>query len=117
MARNPKRGLIVRKRGAARESNKRTLSDRSSMSKTADDKGRVVLGRRFANRAVIVEQLSETEVVVKLARVIPESETWLYENATALASVRKGLAQARGGEVVQGPDLDADDNLATELEG
>jgi hypothetical protein len=117
MARIAKAGIMKVKRGTAGKSSNRRLLDRSLVSKTADDKGRVVLGRRFANRAVIVEQLSETEVVVKLARVIPESEAWLYENAAALGSVRRGLAQARGGEVAEGPDVDADADVAAELEG
>ena len=86
------------------------------VTKTADDKGRVVLGGRFANRVVIIKRLSDTEVVVKLARVIPESEAWLYENAEALAAVRKGLAQARAGELTQGPDVEADATFGTELE-
>lgn len=36
---------------------------------------------------------------------IPEEERWLYENAEALASVRRGLEQAEAGRVVAGPDL------------
>ena len=86
------------------------------LEKTADSKGRVILGGQFANRAVLVEKLSETEVLVKMARVIPEREAWLYENPAALASVRTGLAQARSGEVNSGPDLDADQRLISQLE-
>ncbi len=86
------------------------------VTKTADSKGRIVLGGAFANRPVIVEQVSETEIVIKMARVIPESEAWLYGNAVALNSVRKGLAQARAGEVVKGPELKADEAFAAELE-
>ena len=81
-----------------------------------DSKGRIALGVKFANRSVIVEKLSETEVVVKLARVIAEREAWLYENAEALASVRKGLAQARAGNLSRGPDLNANSQLISELE-
>jgi hypothetical protein len=79
-----------------------------TVTKTADKKGRLVLGGRFANRAIIVQWVSDTEVVLKLARVIPESEAWLYDNAKALASVRAGLAQARAGEFADAPDLAAD---------
>jgi hypothetical protein len=86
------------------------------VTKTADSKGRVVLGRRFANRHLIIEQISETEIVVKMARVIPESEAWMYDNPVALKSVRTGLAQARAGETVQGPDVAADEAFAAELE-
>ena len=82
----------------------------------ADSKGRIALGVKFANRSVIVEKLSETEVVVKLARVIAEREAWLYENAEALAAVRSGLSQARAGDFAAGPDLDAADELASQLE-
>jgi hypothetical protein len=84
--------------------------------KTTDEKSRVVLSKKFANRTVIVEEVSETEVLVKLARVIPEREAWLYENPAALAAVRRGLAQIRAGEVSPGPDLEADAKLVAELE-
>jgi hypothetical protein len=87
-----------------------------SVMKTTDNKGRLVLGGQFANRAVIMERLSETEIMIKLARVIPEREAWLYENPVALSAVRKGLAQARAGTVGQGPDVDADADLAARLE-
>jgi hypothetical protein len=86
------------------------------MAKTTDNKGRVVLGGSFANRQVIIQRLSDTEVVVKLARVIPESEAWLYDNPKALNAVRTGLAQARTGKLAKGPDLDADAKVANELE-
>lgn len=85
--------------------------------KSADAKGRVALGGHFANRAVIVEHRSETEVVVRLARVIPEGEAWLYENPKALGAVRRGLDQARKGKVAkQPPDLKAAAKLAAQLE-
>ena len=85
------------------------------VTKTTDSKGRVALGGKFANRAVILERLSETEIVIKLARVIPEREAWLYEDPAGLAAVRKGLAEARAAKVAQAsPDLDADARLAAE---
>ena len=86
--------------------------------KNADSKGRVTVGDRFANRAVIVEQRSEDKVVVRLARVIPERESWLYENPKALASVRRGHDQARkGGAAKNPPDMKAAAKLAAQLEG
>lgn len=42
--------------------------------KTADSKGRLTLGPKFANRDVIVEQVDDTEVRVILARVVPERD-------------------------------------------
>ena len=84
--------------------------------KTADSKGRIALGGKFANRHVIIEWINETEFVVKMARIIPESEAWLYDNPQALAAVRKGLAQARAGKTTRGPDLNDDAKLIAELE-
>ena len=90
---------------------------RTTRHKSTDAKGRVALGGHFANRAVIVEHRSEDEVVVRLARVIPEREAWLYENPKALASVRRGLDQARKGNVAKNPpDLKKAVKLATQLE-
>lgn len=84
--------------------------------KQTDAKGRLTLGDAFANRTVIVEHHGD-EVVIKLARVIPEREAWLYANGDALNSVRRGLAQARDGKVTRkGPDLAAAAALAEQLE-
>ena len=57
----------------------------------------MTLGGHFASRAVIVDYRIDDEVIVRLARVIPEREVWLYKNPKALASVRRGLDQARKG--------------------
>ncbi len=85
--------------------------------KNTDAKGRVTLGDHFANRAVIVERKSDHEVIVRLARVIPEREAWLYESPKALASVRRGLDQARKGKVAKNPpDMKKAAKLAAQLE-
>ena len=77
--------------------------------KTADSKGRIALGRDYANRPVIIERVSETEIRVIMARVIPEREAWLLENEAARASVLRGLKQARERHFVESPpDLGAD---------
>jgi hypothetical protein len=84
--------------------------------KTADSKGRVTLGRRFANKPVIIREVDKTEVVVTLARVIPEREAWLFHDRKARDSVLRGLTQARSRDSVEGPDLDADAKLADKIE-
>ena len=85
--------------------------------KTADSKGRIALGSRFANRMVIVEELDDTEVRITLAQVIPEREAWLYKNPKALASVRRGLTQAKAGEFSKSPpDLHQDAQLAEQID-
>jgi hypothetical protein len=85
--------------------------------KRADSKGRVTLGQDFANRTVLVEPI-EDGVVIRPARVIPESESWLYTNKSALASLRRGLSQAKAGQFsTSPPDLSAAKELADQLEG
>lgn len=95
------------------------MADRTSVpiSKTVDGKGRLALGPRFANRTVLIRNVDETEVVVTLARVIPEREAWLYENPKARALVKTGLEQAAAGRFHKAPpDLDGDAKLADRLE-
>lgn len=93
------------------------MSKRAAISKKdIDSKGRLTLGASFANRTVIVEERGD-EIVLKLARIIPDREAWLYENDEALASVRSGLRQARNRKFAeQGPDLKAASELADELQ-
>jgi hypothetical protein len=83
--------------------------------KNTDSKGRLTLGDAFANRTVIVEQRGN-EIVLHLARVIPEREAWLYDNPTALASVRRGLKQARSRDLSDGPNLGKAGKIAKKLE-
>jgi hypothetical protein len=70
----------------------------------ADSKGRITLGEAFANRTLLVEEQGD-RIILRLARVIPESEAWLYDNPAALDAVRRGLKQAQAGELQDGPDL------------
>ncbi len=83
-------------------------------SKNTDSKGRITLGEAFANKTLIVEQDGD-RIVLRIARVIPEAETWLYENPAALDSVRRGLREARAGELVDGLDLKRAAELADEI--
>lgn len=86
------------------------------VTKTADSKGRITLGERFANRTVLVQEIDETEVRVTLARVIPEREAWLHENPKAKAAVLKGITQARGRRFAKNaPNLEADARLADRI--
>jgi len=88
---------------------------RTNSTKNTDSKGRLTLGESFANRTLIVE-VRDDEIVLRLARVIPEREAWLYENAEARAAVRRGLKQAKTGKLVRkGPDLADAAKLADQL--
>ena len=54
--------------------------------RTTDKKGRLCLPRAFANATVIVEQVSDTEVRIRKAHVIPEDEVrFQEETATPLS--------------------------------
>jgi len=87
------------------------------ITRTSDAKGRINLGKRFANRTFIVEETEDLEIRLAPARVIPEREAWLYENKDALASVTRGLEQAKAGRFsASSPDLEADSAVVDELE-
>jgi hypothetical protein len=85
--------------------------------KTADSKGRIALGRAFANSTVLIERVSSNEYRVIKARVIPEDEAWLWENDKALGMVMRGLRQAKEHQLADTPpDLELDDELADGLD-
>jgi hypothetical protein len=91
------------------------MSDRRILTRSTDSKGRLTLGEPFANRTVIIEERAEGEFILRLARVIPAREAWLYENPKALKSLRDGLHQARQRKFAKAPDLDAAARLASQL--
>lgn len=87
------------------------------ITKTADSKGRINFGKRFAHRTFIIQQIGETELKLELARVIPEREAWLYQNPEAKESLLRGLRQAKDREFSKSPpDLTADQALVGEIE-
>ena len=56
--------------------------------RTTDAKGRICLPKAFANATVIIEQLSDTELRVRKARVIPEDEVRFREEMPLVLSDR-----------------------------
>ena len=90
---------------------------RAQVTRNTDSKGRITLGDAYANRTMIVEEHGD-DILLRLARVIPEREAWLYENKEALASVRRGLSQAKARKFAKkGPDLKAAAEVASRLQG
>lgn len=84
--------------------------------KHLDSKGRLTLGTEFANQTVLIEK-GDRQWTIKIARVIPEQEAWLYQNQTALDSLRRGLAQAQAQEFEAAPpDLAAAMAMIEDLE-
>jgi len=84
--------------------------------KQVDAKGRLTLGGAFANKTVLVEQHAD-RIVIRPARVVPEREAWLHENKEAMASVQRGIAQAREGQLSDGPDLAKAAKVAKRIKG
>jgi hypothetical protein len=46
----------------------------NTITRTTDPKARISLPRSFANATVIIEQISDTELRIRKAQVIPEDE-------------------------------------------
>jgi hypothetical protein len=82
----------------------------------ADAKGRVTLGRGFAHQLVIVRETAEGVVEVIRAKAVPDPEIWLHKNPKAIRAVMQGIKQAKEGNLVDGPDLKAMQELADEMD-
>lgn len=54
---------------------------KATETRTADSKGRVTLPRGFANTPIIIEQISETELRIRKAVIIPRDELPFYEES------------------------------------
>src|SRR5712675_1164006 len=55
---------------------------------TTDEKARITLPKHFANSTILVEQVSDTELRIRKARVIPEDDLPFVEEAMAPLSDR-----------------------------
>jgi hypothetical protein len=56
--------------------------------RTADKKGRITLPKAFAGATVLIEQVSDTEVRIRKARVVPEDELVFPEESPIRLSAR-----------------------------
>jgi uncharacterized protein (DUF1778 family) len=56
--------------------------------RTTDAKGRLILPKAFANATVVIEQISDSELRVRKARVIPEDELKFSEESAKPLSDR-----------------------------
>jgi hypothetical protein len=85
--------------------------------KTVDERGRLVLGKSFANKIVQIEQVGEGEFHIVFVQPIPERELRLYKNEKAKSLVQQGLTEARAGTFSKSPpNLKADKELALNME-
>jgi len=66
-----------------------------------DSKGRVTLGNLAAGASSFRAYVDQAGNIVLEPQVeVPAPEAWLWRNAAALASVRRGLADSAAGRVV-----------------
>jgi hypothetical protein len=56
--------------------------------RNTDKKGRISLPKAFANCTVVMEHISDTEIRIRKAKVIPEDEMRFYEESQAPLSDR-----------------------------
>ncbi len=82
--------------------------------KTVDPRGRLSLGKAFANRLVIIEEMEGGVIQVTPAQAVPAPEVWLHENRDAMAAVTQGLREASAAQFADAPDLDADADWAVD---
>ena len=73
-----------------------------------DGRGRLTLGKEFANKLVIVRHV-EGGVMLIPAEAVPEREAWLHKNERAITAVLQGLDDAASGRFADSPDRDEDD--------
>jgi DNA-binding transcriptional regulator/RsmH inhibitor MraZ len=50
-----------------------------TLTRTADAKGRIALPARFAKATVLIEEVSDTELRVRKAKIVPEDEVVFME--------------------------------------
>lgn len=80
-----------------------------------DAKGRLVVGKKFAGKTVLVREIDDATIEITMGRVISEHEAWLLNNPEARKSVARGLADARHKRFAPAPNLSADEALAQKL--
>ena len=57
--------------------------------KTVGKSGQIALGKEYAGRSVLIDELEPGVWIIKLGQFIPDSERWLYE-----AQVQQEVAEA-----------------------
>jgi hypothetical protein len=64
---------------------------------------------------MLVEVRDDGTILMRPAVTVPANEAWLWKNKKALSLVQRGLAEARQGRHVRGPDLKAAAKLAAKI--
>jgi len=61
--------------------------------KTVGASGQISLGKQYAGRPVLIEEIEEGVWLIKTATIIPDSELWMHE-APAKSRIDKAIAWA-----------------------
>jgi hypothetical protein len=85
------------------------------VAKQVDAKGRITLDKRYAGGTMLVEESDDGTIILRPAVTVPANEAWLWKNKKALAMVMQGIADAKAGRFVPGPDLKADAKLIARM--
>jgi predicted transcriptional regulator len=80
-----------------------------------DERGRVTLGKEFANRLMIVRR-TEAGILLVPAEAVPAKEAWLFKKPAAIKAVLEGLADAEAGRFAEPPNLEVDEKMLADAE-
>jgi len=72
-----------------------------------DAQGRLSLGSKFRHALVVVVHRKDGSMLIEPAEAIPQRELWVHRGAVG-KSMALALGQAAGGELTDGPDVEAD---------
>ena len=61
--------------------------------KTIGASGQISLGKEYAGRPVIIEEIEDGVWLIKTAKIIPDSEMWMHEEP-AKSKIEKAIAWA-----------------------
>ena len=85
--------------------------------KTADARGRVSLGKEYANKTFFFEKTGEKELKLELAAIIPERELWFHRNPKVQKAVIEAVERLRAGQFAESPpDVEKEEPWMQELE-
>lgn len=63
-----------------------------------DSAGRIIIGKQYKDKLFSVQPQPNGDILLSPVVLRHEREVWLYENAGAMASVKRGLEQSAQGE-------------------
>jgi hypothetical protein len=87
------------------------------ITKKTDSKGRITLGKEYANTILIIIKENNDDLLIQRAEVVPTHEAWLYKNKKALSDVRIGIEQAKKHMFAKKHiDMKADESWLNEIE-